>query len=693
MFRTEPLASKPWRSVGALVAAAALAVGCGGGGTDEAGAPPTPVFDARSVTQSVGTAGGSVVLTAADGTGYRLTLPAGALGAATSITLASTEPAEGARAAVELAPASLRLAQPATLTITPPAGAPFGANASVRLAGAPMPLTAAAAGAIEVSLPMLPGGDTPAARAFAATSGRVQAQATRRIVCGVVTRGANQGAVLDIEDLANGMDLGTLHQCVVQSAAALERAGQYEQAIVLNLATAAFMQRVGIDTGATDVPRLLDDAKREVCLRRNQALDFVRIHPVSGIDEQVRLSKLLLWWEKQASLLGAQCGASAGDYAELLTTKAGELAAHVQTRRASLAQPGSSDHAEGLRAGARLAGMGDELRALRPASPTIDENLARNVFENQVEAGLVDAMLDGPWRSCRDSGDYAPLRALVDAFGGIARVGGRVNRALHYCGATLGAASRRADNSALQTLAQALGGVDARNTVEQGTLAVAKGGTLRLSGPIGRLQCAQGVQSAEALVIEVNGVELRRDATAPYLGSALELGIDQLIATAGADPATVRTLTLTLRREGDACGGAWGAHRAPLLTLELSFDRQSQVATGTGTGTLTNSCGTNATVPVTITAILLATGEGSVTPLRAVPYSGGSGTFTGDFSTSASITIVNTPFDGASGVTNVTVTPTTISGSMHFINLTTAACDETQGGTFFARIEFSVPRE
>lgn len=693
MHRTAPLAENLRRFVACLLAGAALAVGCGGGGGDGAGSTPTPVFDARAVTQSVGTAGGSVVLTAADGTSYRLTLPAGALSAAVSFTLASTEPAEGARAALELAPAGLRLAQPATLTITPAAGAPFGAHASVRLAGAPMPVSAAVAGAIEVSLPMLPGGDTATARTLAATGGRVQAQATRRIVCGVITRGANQGTVLDIEDLANGMDLATLHQCVVQTAGALERAGQYEQAIVLNLATAAFMQRVGIDTGATDVPRLLDDARREVCVRRNQALDFVRIHPVSGIDEQVRLSKLLLWWEKQASLLGAQCGASAGDYAELLTSKAGELAAHLQTRRASLGQPGSSDHAEGLRAGGRLAVMGDELRSLRPASPTIDETLARNVFENQVEAGLVDAMLDGPWRRCRDSGDYGPLRALVDAFGGIARVGARVNRALHYCGATLEAASRRADNSALQTLAQALGGIDARNAVERGTLAVAKGGTLRLSGPIGKLHCAQGLQSAEALVIDVNGIELRRDAVAPYLGSGLELGIDPLITTAGADPATVRTLTLTLRRVGDACGGAWGSHPAPLLTLELSFDRQPQSAAGSGTASLTDGCGTSTTVPFGIEATLSPNGEGGVTGSDLVPHSGGSGTFSGDFSTSASISIAYVPFDGASTVTLVTVTATSISGSMHFINNTAFCNEDPANGPYFARLVFSVPRQ
>lgn len=81
--------------------------------------------------------------------------------------------------------------------------------------------------------------------------------------------------------------------------------------------------------------------------------------------------------------------------------------------------------------------------------------------------------------------------------------------------------------------------------------------------------------SAEALVVALNGREVRRLTDPSYLGNPLNLDVTQLLTTAGLDPAhPPASLLLTLTRDGDACGGYWGAHPSPLLTVDLAGSRQ-----------------------------------------------------------------------------------------------------------------------
>jgi hypothetical protein len=121
-------------------AVAARRPACGDGVIDLAGGetcdlPPvpervTPQLDpARAATATVGAGGGTVETTAADGTVYRLDVPAGALVVDEAITLTPVVAIpdlplrRGLVAAVEFGPDGLQLNQPATLTITLP-GAP-----------------------------------------------------------------------------------------------------------------------------------------------------------------------------------------------------------------------------------------------------------------------------------------------------------------------------------------------------------------------------------------------------------------------------------------------------------------------------------------------------------------------------------------------------------------------------------------
>jgi hypothetical protein len=77
----------------------------------------------RSASKLIGPEGGEVSASASDGTTFKLTVPPGAVGPATEITLTPVKaigdfPLSGKPAAVEFAPDGLRFSQPATLRIT-----------------------------------------------------------------------------------------------------------------------------------------------------------------------------------------------------------------------------------------------------------------------------------------------------------------------------------------------------------------------------------------------------------------------------------------------------------------------------------------------------------------------------------------------------------------------------------------------
>ena len=85
-----------------------------------------PVKDiAAATTATIGTAGGTLTATGADGSSFTLTIPAGALAGDIAITLTPVSSVDGlplsggAAAAVDISPDGLSLMKPATLAITP----------------------------------------------------------------------------------------------------------------------------------------------------------------------------------------------------------------------------------------------------------------------------------------------------------------------------------------------------------------------------------------------------------------------------------------------------------------------------------------------------------------------------------------------------------------------------------------------
>ncbi|MCW5610121.1 MAG: hypothetical protein KIS83_05475 [Rubrivivax sp.] len=145
-----PFSSRPRARVGragrvllAALATTLLLAGCGGGGGPAPAAPaaptPTPpppsppavqVDESRAASATAtAAAGGTVQATGADGTVYTLTVPPGALGRDTTITIAPLLSADGVAidrlvAGVRAEPSGLRFATPATLALQLPAGRP-----------------------------------------------------------------------------------------------------------------------------------------------------------------------------------------------------------------------------------------------------------------------------------------------------------------------------------------------------------------------------------------------------------------------------------------------------------------------------------------------------------------------------------------------------------------------------------------
>jgi len=113
----------PLMSRVAALAAALLLAACGGSDEPAPASGAVTVDSARTARASIGPAGGSVSATAADGRRYTLTVPAGALGAATEISatpvtsMGDAPLAAGTRAAVRFGPSGLKFTIPATLRI------------------------------------------------------------------------------------------------------------------------------------------------------------------------------------------------------------------------------------------------------------------------------------------------------------------------------------------------------------------------------------------------------------------------------------------------------------------------------------------------------------------------------------------------------------------------------------------------
>ena len=535
-------------------------------------APGAPVFEARQVSAVVGAAGGEVSLTAADGTLYRLQVPAGALMADTTIRLATAEPPSGQRLRLTAEPSGLAFApgKPAILTLAPPSAQPFATGFVLRWSGIPLSLRRAGDGSIQTTLVALPGRTVTTARATAA---RVRALAEPAQNCGSpISTGPNN--IFDASELPSEIDIATYGDCVLVASDELTSTSRYEQAIRLNVATVTLVERLGVDeTGAIRAHPYLDRARSAACSGRRLALEFVRGVTAQNMEEAVQFGKQVLYWEKQSQLLGATCEGGPSAAIDAVQSKVSEVLLAVQNRTGQYAIPSSPEYQSGLRGARGVAEAKREAETLQPVRPASTQALITDPLEQRMLPPVADAMVAGPWNECRQQSDMSQMRAMFEAFGGAGVAPSRVARAAQYCGASMTAKIMDAQLSQVRRqLAQPMGGVRPGVDRARDVISARRGETLRLQGPLLALQCPPRTNNTnDALAVYIEGREVRRETVSPYAGSPIDLSIDTLISTANADPATVQSLTLTVQRIGDACGGYWGAHPAPLLTLTLEL--------------------------------------------------------------------------------------------------------------------------
>jgi hypothetical protein len=588
-----------------------LLPGCGGGGTTPVTSTEAPAFVPASQIATLGTAGGSVSLTAPDGTLYTLAVPAGALAKDTALSLTTAAPGEGQRFRVVAGPDGLVFqgGLAATLIIRLPAGRELPAAGGLIYNGSPVQSTRNADGSIVLPLYQFSG--SAVAKAGLAQLAQVLERlrpastvAGSVLVCRSpnVNGGPEAGtASYDALDLASHLDCATAQ---IEDAVA---ADNFRGAAALALSLDALFQRASL-TGSS----FLDRAKSLVCEGRQRALDTLTSVTITDLKD-LQVIDRVAQWDMFAQKLGHVCPGQPSLNAAVQPKIDDALTLmDVDPANISAADVSSSGYVEfkdsvdrTLQLRHRLVAIARSLgRPIAPVAPAgvreraqaandyNAEALASAQLQGRVEPAALKNLLPAPWVRCRNAGDFAPLMALVDLYGPL----DTLKSAAQYCGTQLAVEVLDNQNVSTQTL-NGLGGVAAGRNQTTGSGNVTADGVIKLTGPINALRCPANVPSSEELVVRFAGVQVHRLSVAPYLSSALQFNISDLRAAASLANGNTDPQPLTIERTGAACSAYWGAAPVPLLAMTLSFKNPGQLMYASIAGvTVMNADGTGARV-------------------------------------------------------------------------------------------------
>lgn len=520
-----------------------------------------PKVDLASASANLGPLGGSVALTAPDGTRFALDVPAGALTRATTVELAARAAPAGGRFQLVLQPAGLVLKLPAKLVIQLPAGASLPVAGGLVLAGRPIPFERRADGALllQVGHFARPGG---ASAAGGATDRKRALAATAEPCAGPPGLEASMasGSLTDQDSIETEI----YAQCMkgaVQDAATNMNLG-FDKAIRMALATAAYLQRVG---GLGEADPHIAEASRLACTAFAFELDAVRGTEVTTVKSVYRVVQPLLFWARTEQQLGVHCADTEGWQAvvgrkvqDALDWYAGEavdlnqLTSPAYTRAMNEARDGVEAIAE--------------VKAVRPAGALA--SVLSSQLEDRALAKRTEGLIAAPWQRCRADSRYDALASLADTVGVIPAI----QRAAQYCGSAVEVQSRLASGTVEQALEAPLGGQAAASERIADTVNASPDGSLQLAGTLARLGCPRSWAGGdEALVLKLGSTEVRRVNAGPYLREPLTLDIADALRRANLDPQTTAEATLSVEREGDPCQGFWGAAPQPLLEIKINL--------------------------------------------------------------------------------------------------------------------------
>lgn len=537
----------------------------------------------QTVAQAIGPSGGTVALASTEGASFTLTIPAGALTEEQTVRITTDTAIPGQRFNVVLAPAGLRFAggARATIHVELPGTFVLPATGGVVYAGVPVDYTREPDGRLVVRLPSF----AAAPAASASPDPVVVASDGAAAPCGgdPATSGYGFQALIGVEE----MQTTQYTQCMSAAVQRLTATGAYEDAVRASLAIAALLQ-FRASQGAVaqqTIAQALASASTAACTAQRLALDNALATVADDWGKFRSLVRPILFWQQIVQQLGATC-ANVGtlEYRTVIDAKAEQLAVFYDgLATPSLRAAAAARESATPRSVARITDVSDPLYAqaiseARGHQETVDQvrsvpagdsvkSYAVTRIGGDVQASLLEEILEAPFRACRNTGSYAELIELMGIMDGPQAV----RTAAQYCGTQLDAESRTSGNSTLETLVPTLGGASATDQITLGALRVELGGTIRLSGPIRRLQCPAGsAGGSEQLELRLGNTVLQTLGSAPYLSGVLELSVDQMLQAAGITPASFTNGVLGVYRTGTPCGGFWGSAPAPLLRLNLS---------------------------------------------------------------------------------------------------------------------------
>ncbi len=548
----------------ALALATSLLAACGGG-DDSMPADAGPVLG-DPVTQTVGTAGGTVVATTL-GVNVSVTFPKDAFAVDTTVKVTPQQPAAGESVRLKLEPGGVFFARPATIVLSYPAGKVPNVRATLKqnLAGSDIYLpTAIDASARTLTTQLTTfGGPTLKAHAAAGDSRRQALRAGR----GATAPPPDDSGTLAVADIGDTAALIASTQGLIFM---MKATPSFEATLQLQLELATLIMRRGLDGG--QVESVLDDAHVTACKGRADAIATAQAATLATASDFKPLAANIMYWESLVQRLG---GADCGGIASI------DAVHELLARELTLVQNGF-DHAgapatfEGPAAGVGDArALKQEMQAIAGTDGATPPVLALDSYVGALQADLLDPALvparNAAWNTAKETGALGQYVPLLTAFGATAVL----QQDLQYV--LTSATIRSADDSnyALDTRRIGIGNIpdlpaDPVRAADVGM----RGGTLEISGSIGVLQCP--APDSEKLTVTFDGVDVASVASSndKILDPALPLAkftAAGLLAAKGLPANDTGKHTLLLRRTASACAAQLGLTDDVLATVTLDF--------------------------------------------------------------------------------------------------------------------------
>ncbi|MBX3175691.1 MAG: hypothetical protein KF709_14890 [Gemmatimonadaceae bacterium] len=546
--------------------------------------PIDQVVPGQTVETVVGSAGGTVSLLTTEGARFDLDLPNAALGENTTIRLSTVATTGDQIFHLRLAPAGLLLAdgREAVLTVAVPGSSGFPATGAVLYDGVPLALERLGDGRVRLRLTAFADEPPPGLRdgGGPAVLDAQQAASTAPLCNGGPSSGTfASGGLIAVSQL----ELLIYGNCMVAAVQRLASSGAHADAIRAALSAAALLQGAGQQPGSSvDAAQFITTASGIACTAYRQVLDAASTATVTTFGTVQAVVRPVLFWEQVVQQLGTTCAnVGATEYQTVVIAKTDQAIAFYESQHgpsamaglralpvgpasAAITDVGSPEYAQALAEARSNRTLVQQVQTV-PAGAAV-KTFARAQMRDRAQPELLQAMLEAPWRQCRETGSYNALIELMEPMDHAEEI----QEAAQYCGTLLAAESRDGNGGVLESLSPSLGGVSAIEVRAAGALRIETNGVVRLSGPIRALQCPVGaIGGSEQLQLRLNSTVLQSITAVPYLANVLELDVAQSLQAAGIDAQQFTQATLGLYRVGSPCGGYWGEAPAPLLAVTL----------------------------------------------------------------------------------------------------------------------------